>query len=171
MNAVVKPKLTEEERVEKWWSRRPLPFYVRTKEKHSEETYLVQTREDLAKIARNILAYRAGYGYYGNASDYFQGTYEAYVEEHIGMSVEEADRLLMNKTMVAPEMQRLRERYMGLKRAFQDEKHEAATIRSIGNMLDSSQDVNPLAIVQLLVDRSSYQYEGFEICQFNRVSD
>ena len=171
MSIPAKPKLTAEERRERWWARNPLPFAVMSASKYDSSVYLIDSRESLYEVALYELKIRADSGYYGSEDDYFSGTYEEYVQKNLGMSVAEADQLLVVQEPKVRELIELKNRYGRMMRAYRDEQVEKETVRNIHRALDTEQSVNPLYVVQLLLDRSHGEYEKFEIRAFNTVPE
>jgi hypothetical protein len=168
--ADAKKQLTPEERIENWWNRRPLPFYVKTKSKHHDAIYLIETREDLHKLATYELKTRYEDGYFGSEDDYFSGTFEEFVEKQMGMTQQEADALFgIDRKHVEHNLQRAQNRYLNLMTEYGQNVSALQAVRRAEGLVKF--DRFPMAVVQFLLDRSSFEYEFFSIEHFDKVPE
>jgi hypothetical protein len=162
-----KPKLTAEERRERWWSRHPFPCYVYSKDRYGESVFLIQSREDLIAVAFGELKHGHELSHFGREDWFFSGTYEEFVQQEIGLSVEDADRLLMGPEPTVHELKQLKARYTGLKRQFLEEGESIRTLKTVHAILNG--EVEPLAAIDVLLNRNWTDTRSFEIRQFNEI--
>jgi uncharacterized protein YdcH (DUF465 family) len=144
------------------------PRYVTCKGKHSTETYLANSVEDFKEIMRSVIKERFEWNFFGDPSWWFTGTLSEFRLKTTGLTTEELDSIrdLSHKN---PHLIKLFEEVDALPRRLA-EHEQAMDHYEIAKRVTEGGDVSFGAMYNMLVARSSYQYESFDVEYFSNIN-